>query len=101
MKRYTILSAALLFSASIAAYSQSHISTQSHQDAVTAVITNTSSSVYTAGNDGFLIKWTEDGLGEHYQVSDLNIRMAACSPDGTEIAVYETDGGTINRLSVW
>lgn len=27
--------------------------------------------------------------------------MAAVSPNGKEIAVYETDGGSINRVSVW
>lgn len=88
-------------------FSQSHISMQSHQDSVTTVcglengpFANENSFV-SAGQDGFLIRWTEDGAGEHYQISDLEIRMIARAPNGTDIAVYETDGGLVNRLSVW
>ena len=80
---------------------------QSHQDSVTTVcglengpFANENSFV-SAGQDGFLIRWTEDGAGEHYQISDLEIRMIARAPNGTDIAVYETDGGLVNRLSVW
>ena len=82
---------------------QSHISTQSHSGAVTTVsfLENADGSVFSSGNDGFLIKWTEDGMGEHYQISDLPIKMIARSPNGTEIAVYETDGASLNRVSVW
>lgn len=58
-------------------------------------------SFFTIGKDGFLVKWTSDDQGEHYQISDMEIRMAAVSPNGKEIAVYETDGGSINRVSVW
>ncbi|QTQ13955.1 hypothetical protein HRQ91_05510 [Treponema parvum] len=86
---------------------QSHISMQSHQNSVTALasleIGNSAdeNSFFSAGQDGFLIKWTEDGSGEHYQISDLEIRLIARSPNGTDIAVYETDGGLVNRVSVW
>lgn len=95
--------AAALLPACLAA--QSHISTQSHQSAVTAVAPanagGSAKTFFSAGDDGFIIKWTDDDQGEHYQISDLSIRLAAASPDGTTIAVYETDGGTINRVSVW
>ncbi|MCI1207822.1 MAG: hypothetical protein LKF96_00045 [Treponema sp.] len=105
MKIKTILlsvAAAGLFTVS----AQSHISTQAHQSRVTMLATQlqngrSGNSFFSAGLDGFLIKWTEDGLGEHYQISDIGIQMIACSPNGTDIAVYETDGGSVNRVSVW
>lgn len=84
-------------------FCQSHVSTQSHQSSVTDLkfLQNGSeSSFFSAGNDGFLVKWTEDGLGEHYQISDLSIKMIARSPKGNDIAVYETDGASLNRVSV-
>ena len=87
-------------------YSQSHISTQAHQEPVSMIVSSTvdgdsEHSFFSIGKDGFLVKWTSDNQGEHYQISDLEIKMAAVSPNGKEIAVYETDGGTINRISVW
>ena len=84
---------------------QSHISTQSHQAQVTMIAPvsarGTDGSYYTASDDGFVIKWTFDGQGEHYQFSDVAIKLIAVSPSGDEIAIYETDGGSINRLTVW
>jgi len=101
MKHTSILSAVCALFTGFAAYPQSHISKQPHQKPVSAVIATAGNDFFSAGNDGFLIKWTDDGLGEHYQISDLGISMIACSPNGKELAVYETDGGTINRVSVW
>ncbi|BDC93301.1 hypothetical protein [Treponema bryantii] len=96
-----IASAFLIFSVS----AQSHISTQSHQAQVTQVAPvsarGTDGSYYTASDDGFVIRWTFDGQGEHYQFSDVAIKLLAVSPDGNEIALYETDGGSINRITVW
>ena len=77
-----IASAFLIFSIS----AQSHISTQSHQAQVTQVAPvsarGTDGSYYTASDDGFVIKWTFDGQGEHYQFSDVAIKLLAVSPDG-------------------
>lgn len=93
----------LIFNSSFLIFSQSHISNQSHSGAVSnvAYLEDSDGSVFSAGNDGFLIKWTEDGMGEHYQISDLPIKMIARSPNGNEIAVYESDGASLNRVSVW
>lgn len=87
-------------------FSQSHISTQAHQSPVTALATlegtiGEDKTVFSSGLDGFLIKWSEDGLGEHYQISDLAIQMIARSPKGNDIAVYTTDGASTNMVSVW
>ena len=97
----------LLISAAFAgtSYAQSHISTQSHQASVTAIDSMQDelgeTSVITGALDGFLVKWTEDGMGEHYQITDLPIKMVARSPNGNDVAVYETDGANINRVSIW
>ncbi|MBQ8013419.1 MAG: hypothetical protein IJ257_03345 [Treponema sp.] len=93
----------LIINSSFLIFAQSHISTQSHSGTVSniAYLEDSDGSVFSAGNDGFLIKWTEDGMGEHYQISDLPIKMIARSPKGNEIAVYESDGASLNRVSVW
>ncbi len=85
---------------------QAHISTQTHQSPVmdlsglhTTMIEDT--SVFSCGTDGFLVKWTDDGLGEHYQITDLQIKRIARSPNGNDVAVYESDGGSLNRVTIW
>ncbi len=94
-----------MISASSAIFSQAHLSTQSHLSRVTDISVieqdETDGTAISSGRDGFVIKWNEDGLGEHFQITDLEIKMTARSPDGEEIAVYETDGASINRVSVW
>ncbi|MBQ7158585.1 MAG: hypothetical protein IJS09_04040, partial [Treponema sp.] len=86
--------------------SQAHISTQTHQSPVTdlAGLHTTmieDNSVFSCGSDGFLVKWTDDGLGEHYQITDLQIKRVARSPNGNDVAVYESDGGSLNRVTIW
>ena len=95
-----------LFMSALFLFADSHISTQSHQAQVTAVRsvpykTGSDFEYFTAGDDGFLIKWNENNEGEHYQISDVGIKMIAVSPNGNLIAVYESDGGSVNKVSVW
>ena len=101
-KIITLFATAFLF---FTLNAQSHISTQSHQAQVTQIAPvstrGTDGSYYSASDDGFVIKWTFDGQGEHYQFSDVAIKLLAVSPNGNEIALYETDGGSINRVTVW
>lgn len=86
-------------------WGQSHISQQSHQDNVNkllpAIKSDYERSFFSAGEDGFVIKWAEDNQGEHYQFSEVGIRLIALSPNGNDIAIYETDGGSVNKVSVW
>ncbi|MGN0728203.1 hypothetical protein [Treponema sp.] len=86
-------------------FSQTIDSTQSHEGKVNFLFSPDSSfsaqeSFYSAGNDGFIIKWTSDGMGEHYQVSELQVRLVAKNPVSGDIAVYETDGISNHRLTV-
>ena len=85
----------------LAVWSQAHLSTQAHQDAVNKVVETKEGAIFSAGKDGFLIRWTEDGMGEHYQITELDIPMIAVHPNGNDIAVYETDGFSIHRVSIW
>ena len=100
-----ILSAFLLLLFPVfSSFSQASVSTQAHLSEVTNIAcldSNGGKSAVSAGGDGFLIKWNEDGTGEHYQISDLPIKMISRSPNGYEIAVYESDGASLNRVSVW
>ncbi len=85
-------------------HANTQVSTQGHDGSITAIaVTKTAGKtiVYTGGDDGFLTRWTENGKGEHYQISDDSIKMIAVHPNGNDIAVYESDGLTVNRLSVW
>ena len=99
-----------------AAFAQVHVSSQPHNGSVTAVCPaflaqssaqsgtaqeQTAFPLYTAGDDGFVIKWTENESGQHFQFSDNQIKLMAVHPNGEDIAVYETDGFSLNRLSVW
>ena len=99
MVRKIIAISAFSISAALA-FSQASNSTQSHSSEVTQ-LSFVGNSVFSAGEDGFLVKWTDDDMGEHFQVSELGIKLMACNPNGHEVAVYETDGGSINRVSVW
>lgn len=87
-------------------FAQSHISSQAHDDSVTMIsaletFAISDDTFFSAGKDGFLIKWNSDNSGEHYQITDLQIKMIARNPANKEIAVYETDGVSIHRVSVW
>ncbi|MCQ2597912.1 MAG: hypothetical protein MJ181_08680 [Treponema sp.] len=101
----TVTSILLIISAAFV-FAQSHFSGEAHHDAVTQVnvLSASNSSDYSfisSGDDGFLIKWSEENMGEHYQVSDVGIKIIATSPNGHDIAVYETDGGSVNKVTVW
>lgn len=104
MKKLSIILFFLTFTGFL--FAQSHYSTESHQSQVNCISTVASASgydqsFYTAGQDGFIIKWTSDNQGEHYQITDVGIKLMAVSPNGNLIAVYETDGGSVNKVSVW
>lgn len=118
MKNKNVLALATMLGAFVttlpALFAQSNFSTQAHHDAVSAVIplgvshTDTDSDAvidafdfFSMGKDGFVIKWDGDGTGEHYQMTNSEIRLAAVSPDGNDVAIYETDGAKLHRISVW
>jgi len=60
-----------------------------------------SAHFFTAGSDGFLAQRGLDGSYQSWQVSDLPIRMVAAHPDGKLVALYESDGFSVHRVSLW
>jgi WD40 repeat protein len=100
MRRIAVI--ACVLAASRALFAAAGIqSTQGHTGAVTSFAPTRGTDYFSAGNDGFVIRWNEQGVGERFQISDLKIKLIACHPNGDEIAVYETNGFTVHRISVW
>ncbi len=101
MKKFFIAFATLLLGASL--FSQPRFSSQGHKAMVVAAIPETNAKAdafYTVGQDGFIIRW-ENGIGEHFQVSDKKIEIAAPAPSGKEIAFYERDESGYHSVKVW
>ncbi|MDR2898599.1 MAG: WD40 repeat domain-containing protein, partial [Spirochaetaceae bacterium] len=59
------------------------------------------SGFFSAGKDGFLVKWDDSSNGDHYQVSEIQVKLIAVHPTKNEVAIYETDNFTIHRVSLW
>lgn len=102
----TFIISILFTSIKVRIYSQSSISSMPHTEAVSKIVSVNyekalDKEFFTAGQDGFVTKWTGNKTGEHYQVSEFSIKILACSHDKNKIAVYETNGGLINRVSLW
>ena len=62
-------------------FAQNLISTQPHYGKVNSGAFAPNGSYYTAGDDGFVIKWNDENKGEHYQISDLEIKEIVASPN--------------------
>jgi hypothetical protein len=99
MKKIIFISILILTSISTS-FAAVHTSKQPHEGAVTSLALGTN-TLFSAGEDGYIINWDYSGNGDHYQLSDYQIKLLAVSPDGNDIAVYETDGYSVNRISVW
>ena len=101
IKKFFILIAAIIFGG--AALAQPRFSSQGHKSKVVAIVPELNSKAqafYTVGQDGFIIRW-ENGIGEHFQVSDKKIELAAQAPNAKEIAFYESDGAAYHSVKVW
>ena len=86
-----------------ALFAQPRFSSQGHKGKVVAAFPDAAAKTgafYTAGEDGFLIRW-ENGIGERFQVSDKKLMAACPSPNGKEIAFYESDGAAYHSVKVW
>ena len=89
------------FLSAVCLFAQS-TSTQPHSGSILHLsCKNDRNEVFSAGNDGMVIKWNTNNTGEHYQCSDLPIHMIAVHPSKEEIAIYETDEFSTYRVSVW
>lgn len=89
----------LFFILSTSLYSQTNLPL-SHKGKITDIEAS-KGYFYTAAIDGFIIRWDSILNQERLQVSDIEIQKIVVHPDGNLIAVYETDGLSLFRLSVW
>lgn len=55
----------------------------------------------SAGKDGFVSLFAPEGFLESWQLSTIPIKAIAVHPDGNRVAIYESDGFSVNRVSVW
>lgn len=99
---FRILMAALCCFFTTAAFAQHpQVSAEPHNGKVVKIVpTAQKDGFYSAGEDGFLIKWSADGMGEHYQITDLKISDMAVNPANNDVAVSASDGNEINRVEV-
>ena len=95
----------LCFGCIAALNAQITVSPQSHFGSVSCMASARTTPfdfpVYSASDDGFIIKWTAPENGEHFQISDYRITALSVHPNGNDIAVVETDGFSLYRISVW
>lgn len=102
MKKFFFFSLLILFTANLKIFAQ-YTSTQSHEGRVNFIASASQvhdSQFFSAGNDGFLVKWSDDGMGEHYQISDMQLKLVCQNPVTQDIAVYDTDGVSTHRIIV-
>lgn len=97
-----VVSACIIFPLSGQAYQ----SLQPHDGKVTILAAKADEqSFFSAGEDGFLVKWKQSGQeessGERYQISDIPIKLLDLAPAGSDLAVYESDGLSTNRVAVY
>lgn len=70
---------------------------------VTEIQTGKSSNFFfAAGTDGFITRYSFPALvPDSWQISRLPIKKIAVHPNGKYIAVYESDGFSTHRVSLW
>lgn len=73
-----------------------------HAGSVLAIATVPGTNIFfSSGMDGFLTRYNTEASDETWQISDIPLRNIAVHPDGNLVAVYESDGFSIHRISVW
>lgn len=101
----SLLTLSLFTIPTVEAIAQARSSTQGHDGKVNTIVTaettsNKDSSFYSTDGNGFIVKWSADGMGDHYQISNYKIELLAKNPNSGNIAIYETDGYSKYRVSV-
>lgn len=104
--RFCILS--LVFSSFYAAQlaGQAYQSLQPHDGKVNCIASKANEqSFFSAGEDGFLVQWEHSGQGENkgerYQISELPLKQIDLAPGDRDVAVFESDGLSVNRIAVY
>ncbi len=71
-----------------------------HLAEVTSLAYGSDGTLFSADENGFVVSRKGDNI-DSYQFSNLGIQEIAVHPTNGSIALYETDGFTIHRVSVW
>ena len=72
-----------------------------HRGAVTALLIDPQGNIISAGEDGFLGFWNGHDAQERYQISPYGIRSVVLRPGTNQLAVIESDGQSLYRVSAW
>lgn len=72
----------------------------SHLGSVNEVFMLTNLSFFSCGDDGSVVLW-QGNKNERLQVSDLPVKKISYNASLRYVAVYETDGFSLHRVSVW
>ncbi len=76
-------------------------SVKRHLGAVLALAPVPDTPYFVSGDELGFVTRHEAGNGDSWQVSDLPVRRLAVHPNGNFIAIYESDGFTVHRVSLW
>ena len=72
-----------------------------HRGAVTALLSNGYGTIFSAGEDGFVGAWYGHSVEERYQISRYRLLSFVLRPGYPHIAVVESGGIDLYRVSVW
>ena len=72
-----------------------------HRGAVTALFHDGEGNIFSAGEDGFLVRWDGDAARQRYQISRYALQGVVVRPGAPHIAVVERGGFDRYRVSVW
>jgi WD40 repeat protein len=74
-----------------------------HLGAINSILVDPSGRILSAGDDGYLNIWDEvsSSAVDRFQLSPLKLSAMSLHPAKTRIAIAESDGALLNRISVW
>ncbi len=83
---------------------QKELPSGGHRGEIRSIVVDQSgSSVYSAGRDGTVVRWdaAAQAAAERFQLSPYGLTALALRPGTNELAVAESDGFGLYRVSVW
>jgi WD40 repeat protein len=109
-RHLVVLAAGLVFTIGLSAQTRNSSSAVtgaepagSHRGEVTAMLLDSRNRILSAGEDGFLEIWDPgaNAAVDRFQLSPYKITSMALRPGKPQIAVTESDGAGLYRLSAW
>ncbi|MDR0718659.1 MAG: hypothetical protein LBF78_03410 [Treponema sp.] len=74
-----------------------------HLGVINSILVDPYGRILSAGDDGYLNIWDERSSSavDRFQLSPLKLNAMSLHPSKTRVAVAESDGALLNRISVW